>query len=76
MPGATVYHAIAIPAAGVFAAGGFVMPPAMGAVAMSARTVIVTVNARLYLHRHRPWQVLAASPGTLPSTGQLASQEG
>lgn len=45
---ATGYNAFAIPmAAGVFYASGFVMGPAMGAVLMSASTVVVAVNAQL-----------------------------
>ena len=45
---ATGYNAIAIPlAAGVAAGAGFIMSPAMGAVLMSASTVIVAVNAQL-----------------------------
>ncbi|MEO6528801.1 MAG: heavy metal translocating P-type ATPase [Gemmatimonadaceae bacterium] len=42
------YNVIAIPlAAGVLASRGFVLSPAMGAVLMSASTVIVAVNAQL-----------------------------
>ncbi|MDY7109742.1 MAG: heavy metal translocating P-type ATPase [Planctomycetota bacterium] len=42
------YNIIAIPlAAGVLAWAGFVLPPAAGALVMSASTVIVAVNARL-----------------------------
>ena len=45
---ATGYNAFAIPlAAGVFYASGFVMGPALGAVLMSASTVVVAVNAQL-----------------------------
>jgi Cu2+-exporting ATPase len=40
------YNVVAIPlAAGVLAPVGFVLPPAAGAVAMSASTIIVAVNA-------------------------------
>jgi Cu2+-exporting ATPase len=52
------YNVVAIPAAaGVFAPWGLVLSPAMGAVLMSASTVIVAINAQL-LRRVR------LSPGT------------
>jgi len=42
------YNVLAIPlAAGAFAWAGFVLPPAVGALLMSASTVIVAVNAQL-----------------------------
>ena len=42
------YNIVAIPAAaGVFATLGFVLSPAVGAVLMSASTVIVALNAQL-----------------------------
>jgi len=42
------YNIVAIPlAAGVFASKGFVLSPALGAVLMSASTVIVALNAQL-----------------------------
>jgi len=42
------YNVVAIPlAAGVLAARGFVLSPALGAVLMSASTVIVAINAQL-----------------------------
>ncbi|HUF22097.1 MAG TPA: heavy metal translocating P-type ATPase [Burkholderiales bacterium] len=45
---ATAYNAVAIPlAAGVAVGAGLIMSPAMGAVLMSASTVIVAINARL-----------------------------
>jgi len=45
---ATGYNAIAIPlAAGAFYAWGVLLSPALGAVLMSASTVIVAINARL-----------------------------
>jgi Cu2+-exporting ATPase len=45
---ATGYNVIAIPAAaGVFASYGIILPPALGAVFMSASTVIVAANAQL-----------------------------
>lgn len=44
---ATVYNALAVPlAAGVTAALGFVLSPAVGAVLMSLSTIIVAVNAQ------------------------------
>jgi len=45
---ATGYNVVAIPlAAGVLASAGIILSPAMGAVLMSASTVIVAINARL-----------------------------
>lgn len=45
---ATGYNIVAIPlAAGVLAGAGFVMSPALGAVLMSASTIIVALNAQL-----------------------------
>jgi len=45
---ATGYNAFAIPlAAGVLAFAGVILSPAVGAVLMSASTVIVAINARL-----------------------------
>jgi Cu2+-exporting ATPase len=45
---ATGYNVIAIPlAAGVLAPWGFVLPPAVGALAMSVSTIIVALNAQL-----------------------------
>jgi len=45
---ATGYNAVAIPlAAGVLAGAGILLSPALGAVLMSASTVIVAINARL-----------------------------
>src|SRR5690606_724859 len=42
------YNIVAIPlAAGVLASRGFLLPPAVGAILMSASTVIVAVNAQL-----------------------------
>jgi Cu2+-exporting ATPase len=45
---ATAYNIIAIPlAAGVLAGVGIILSPAVGAILMSASTVIVAINARL-----------------------------
>jgi Cu2+-exporting ATPase len=45
---ATGYNALAIPvAAGVFAPWGFVLPMSVGALVMSASTVVVALNAQL-----------------------------
>jgi Cu2+-exporting ATPase len=42
------YNVVAIPlAAGAFAWAGFLLPPAVGALAMSASTIVVAVNAML-----------------------------
>ena len=44
---ASGYNIVAIPlAAGVFAWAGIVLSPAVGAVLMSASTVVVAINAR------------------------------
>jgi len=44
----TRHHIVAIPlAAGLLAPWGFVLSPAVGAVLMSASTVIVAINAQL-----------------------------
>ena len=45
---ATAYNAVAIPiAAGVLAPMGVILPMSVGAVVMSASTIIVAVNAQL-----------------------------
>ena len=45
---ATGYNVVAIPlAAGLLAPWGFVLSPALGAILMSASTVIVAINAQL-----------------------------
>ncbi|APU13248.1 MULTISPECIES: heavy metal translocating P-type ATPase [Actinoalloteichus] len=45
---ATAYNLITVPlAAGVLAGVGFVLPPALGAVAMSLSTIVVALNAQL-----------------------------
>ena len=45
---ATGYNLVAIPlAGGVLAPWGIVPPPALGAVLMSASTIIVAINAQL-----------------------------
>ena len=45
---ATGYNAVALPlAAGVLAWAGFVISPAVGAVLMSASTIVVAINATL-----------------------------
>ncbi|PSK95558.1 Cu2+-exporting ATPase [Haloactinopolyspora alba] len=45
---ASGYNLLAVPlAAGVLAPVGFVLPPAVGAVAMTASTIVVAVNAQL-----------------------------
>jgi P-type Cu2+ transporter len=58
---ATAYNALAIPlAAGVAAGAGLIMSPAVGAVFMSASTVIVAINARLLGRGQRPSPAPAA----------------
>jgi Cu2+-exporting ATPase len=50
---ATGYNVIAVPlAAGVLAPVGFVLAPAVGAILMSASTIIVAANARLLRRVH------------------------
>jgi Cu2+-exporting ATPase len=45
---ATGYNVLAIPlAAGVLAPVGFVLSPAIGAILMSASTIVVALNAQL-----------------------------
>jgi Cu2+-exporting ATPase len=45
---ATGYNVLAIPlAAGVLASVGFVLSPAIGAILMSASTIVVALNAQL-----------------------------
>ncbi|ASO18786.1 Cu2+-exporting ATPase [Actinoalloteichus hoggarensis] len=45
---ATAYNLVTVPlAAGVLAGIGFVLPPALGAVAMSLSTIVVALNAQL-----------------------------
>jgi Cu2+-exporting ATPase len=52
---ATGYNAVAIPlAAGALYAWGVLLTPALGAVLMSASTVIVAINARLLRLKKRP----------------------
>src|ERR1022692_819067 len=52
---ATGYNAVAIPlAAGALYAWGVLLSPALGAVLMSASTVIVAINARLLSLKKRP----------------------
>ena len=51
---ATGYNAVAIPlAAGVLARAGILLSPALGAVLMSASTVVVALNAQLLGRGHR-----------------------
>ena len=50
---ATVYNMLAIPVAGgVFARWGFDLPMSVGAIAMSASTIIVAANAQLLRRVH------------------------
>jgi Cu2+-exporting ATPase len=58
------YNVVAIPlAAGVLAFAGFTLPPAVGAVLMSASTIVVALNAQLLrrLDLTRPPSTVAAS---------------
>ena len=61
---ATGYNALAIPlAAGVLAPWGFVLPPAVGAIAMSLSTIVVAFNALLLKRLDlRPTEAAAAVP--------------
>jgi Cu2+-exporting ATPase len=59
---ATGYNAVAIPlAAGVLANVGILLSPALGAVLMSASTVIVAVNAQLLGRRRGALGAVSAS---------------
>jgi P-type Cu2+ transporter len=64
------YNALAIPlAAGVFAWAGFVLPPAVGALAMSLSTIVVAFNAMLLRRldlRHRPVGAAEPAPAREP----------
>jgi Cu2+-exporting ATPase len=52
---ATGYNVVALPlAAGALYAWGVLLTPALGAVFMSASTVIVAINARLLRLKKRP----------------------
>jgi Cu2+-exporting ATPase len=65
---ATGYNALAIPvAAGLLAPIGFILPMSLGAVAMSASTIIVAANAQLL-------RGLRLRPATIPGSGAQASQ--
>jgi Cu2+-exporting ATPase len=69
---ATGYNALAIPlAAGVLAPWGFVLPPAIGALAMSLSTVIVAFNALLLRRLDLRPGAVSAGPvrGGRPSRG-------
>jgi P-type Cu2+ transporter len=65
------YNALAIPlAAGVFAWAGFVLPPAVGALAMSLSTIVVALNAMLLRRldlRHRPIEAIEPAPARQPA---------
>jgi len=63
---ATAYNALAIPvAAGIFAPWGFVLPMSVGAIAMSASTIIVAFNAQLLRGLElRPSDDVPARPAT------------
>jgi P-type Cu2+ transporter len=58
---ATGYNVVAVPlAAGVLAWAGIVLPPAVGAILMSASTIVVAANAQLLRRvQLRPWAVAA-----------------
>ena len=71
---ATAYNVVAIPlAAGVLAPWGFVMPMAVGAVFMSASTIIVAANASScggWSCAHgRPWPLRPARRSAQPRFG-------
>ena len=63
---ATGYNLVAIPvAAGVLVPWGIDLPMAVGAIAMSASTIIVAVNAQVLRGlRLRPSPIVVAQPGT------------
>ena len=66
------YNVVAIPlAAGVLAWAGVTLPPAVGAVLMSASTVVVALNAQLLRRvdlRPRPEPLPTSPPSTAPSS--------
>ena len=63
---ATGYNLVAVPlAAGVLAFAGVLLPPALGAVLMSASTIVVAANAQLL--RRTDLRPAAAETGTRPS---------
>jgi Cu2+-exporting ATPase len=66
---ATGYNVVAVPlAAGMFAWAGVVLPPAVGAILMSASTIIVAANAQLVRRVNlRPWDELLPT-GDAPSS--------
>jgi P-type Cu2+ transporter len=66
---ATGYNAIAIPvAAGLLAPIGFILPMSVGALVMSASTIVVALNAQLLRGlRLRPKEPAAANPVALPA---------
>ncbi|MBK5910638.1 copper-translocating P-type ATPase [Rhodothalassium salexigens] len=68
---ATGYNAFAIPAAaGVFFPWGLILSPALGAVFMSASTVICAVNAQLLKLRKRPSAPVEGSADARPVGAQ------
>jgi Cu2+-exporting ATPase len=66
---ATGYNAIAIPvAAGLLAPIGFILPMSVGALVMSASTIVVALNAQLLRGLQlRPKEPAAANPVALPA---------
>jgi P-type Cu2+ transporter len=67
------YNVVAIPlAAGVLAGWGVVLQPAMGAILMSASTVIVALNAQL-LRRTRPGEPSRQGPSGAEARGRTAA---
>jgi Cu2+-exporting ATPase len=66
---ATGYNAVAIPvAAGLLAPIGFILPMSVGALVMSASTIVVALNAQLLRGMQlRPKEPAAANPVALPA---------
>jgi Cu2+-exporting ATPase len=65
------YNVVAIPlAAGVFAWAGLVLPPAIGALAMSISTIVVAVNAMLLRRLDLRPAPVAANPVSQEPVGE------
>ncbi len=68
---ATGYNILAIPlAAGILAPAGFILPMAVGAVVMSASTIIVALNAQLLKNLQLSETRLPGSSGTAAPAAQ------
>jgi Cu2+-exporting ATPase len=75
---ATGYNVVAVPlAAGAFAWAGVVLPPAVGAILMSASTIVVAANAQLVRRVNlRPWDEPSPTADAPPSLADRRLDEG